>query len=58
MLQTLTDMDNKELEVIAKTTKHNILNIGRDRKTMLKVLGVKKSNKNKNNIQQAFRNLS
>ena len=54
MLQTLTDMDNKELEIIAKTTKHNILNIGRDRKTMLKVLGVKKSNKNKNNIQQAL----
>ncbi|HEY8803620.1 MAG TPA: hypothetical protein VIM42_00655 [Clostridium sp.] len=54
MLQTLTDMDNKELETIAKTTKHNILNIGRDRKTMLKVLGVKKSNKNKNNIQQAL----
>jgi hypothetical protein len=54
MLQTLTDMTDDELITIAKTTKHNILNIGRDRKTMLKVLGVKKSNVNKNYIQQAL----
>lgn len=54
MLQTLTDMADKEIEIISKKTKYNIINIGRDRKTMLKVLGVKKSNTNKNYIQQAL----
>ena len=54
MLQTLTDMTEKELEIIAKTTKTNIINIGRDRKTMLKSLGVVRANVNKNYIQQAL----
>jgi len=54
MLQTLTDMTDEELKDVSKTTKHHIVNIGSDRKTMLKVLGVKKSNKNKNYIQQAL----
>jgi len=54
MLQTLTDMEDEELETICSQTKSNIINIGRDRKTMLKVLGVTESNINKNYIQQAL----
>jgi hypothetical protein len=54
MLQTLTDMTDKELATISKTTIHNIKSIGSDKKTMLKVLGVVPSNKNKNYIQQAL----
>lgn len=54
MLQTLTDITNEELETICRTTKHNITSIGRDKKTMLKVLGVTKTNTNKNHIQQAL----
>lgn len=54
MLQTLTDMKDKELEKICTHTKDNIIKIGRDRKTMLKVLGVTDSNRSKNYIQQAL----
>lgn len=54
MLQTLTDMKDKELERICTHTKNNIIKIGRDRKTMLKVLGVTDSNQHKNYIQQAL----
>jgi len=54
MLQTLTCMTDEELETVAEQTKYNIINIGKDRKTMLKVLGVTKSNTNKNYIQQAL----
>jgi len=54
MLQTLTCMSNEELEIVAEQSKYNIINIGKDRKTMLKVLGVTKSNTNKNYIQQAL----
>jgi len=54
MIQTLTDMSEEELETISKQSKYNIINIGSDRKTMLKVLGVTKSNTNKNYIQQAL----
>lgn len=55
MLQTLTDMTEAELEIICKRTKNNIIRIGKDRKTMLKVLGVVDSNINKNYIQQALK---
>ncbi len=54
MLQTLTDITYKELEKICYKTKKDILNIGNDRKTMLKVLGVTQSNLNKNYLQQAI----
>jgi len=53
-LQTLTCMSDEELEEVAKQTKNNIINIGKDRKTMMKVLGVTKTNMNKNYIQQAL----
>ena len=54
MLQTLSDMSKTELEKICSRTKQNIINIGRDRETMLKVLGVTEANKNKNYLQQAL----
>lgn len=54
MMQTLVDMTDEELEKICRRTKYNIYNMGRDRKTMLRVLGVTESNDNKNYIQQAL----
>lgn len=54
MLQTLVDITDEALENIAKKTKNDIYRIGNDRKTMLKVLGVTKSNINKNYYQQAL----
>ena len=54
MLQSLSDMTDEELNIISRKTIENITNIGRDRKTMLKVLGVVESNVNKNYIQQAL----
>lgn len=54
MLQTLTDITDEELRAIANTTVTRIQNIGGDRRTMLRVLGVTKSNVNKNYYQQAL----
>jgi len=54
MLQTLHDMTDSELKEISKITKNDIINIGSDRNTMLKVLGVVDSNLNKNYMQQAL----
>jgi len=54
MLQTLIDMSDEELKTLSVKTIYNIRNIGKDRKTMLKVLGVKKSNLKKNYFQQAL----
>ncbi|MFA1510064.1 hypothetical protein ACDN41_12610 [Priestia aryabhattai] len=54
MLQSLYKMSNGELKTISNETVTRIKNIGSDRKTMLKVLGVTDSNQNKNNVQQAL----
>ncbi|WP_405169315.1 RNA dependent RNA polymerase [Paenibacillus sp. FSL H3-0286] len=54
MLQTLTDITDKELETISNDTINNIINVGSDRRTMLKILGANQSNINKNYIQQAL----
>jgi len=54
MLQTLSDMTDKELKKISAETKERIKNIGSDRNTMLKVMGVIDSNKDKNYVQQAL----
>ncbi|NFH40707.1 hypothetical protein FC977_13660 [Clostridium sporogenes] len=54
MLQTLTDITDYELKQICDNTIRNIKNIGSDKKTMLRILGVTKSNNNKNYIQQAL----
>ncbi len=54
MLQTLTDITDDELESLCGKTKKNIANIGHDKKTMLRVLGVTEYNKDKNYLQQAI----
>lgn len=54
IIQTLTDMKYEELDKLCFKTKNNILNIGNDLKTMLKVLGVTESNAEKNYLQQAI----
>jgi hypothetical protein len=54
MLQTLTDMTNKELKELSKDTVSDILKLGSDRKTMLKVLGATDGNPNKNYFQNAL----
>jgi hypothetical protein len=54
MLQTLADMTDSELKAISEKTINSIVNIGKDKNTMLKVLGVMKENTNKNYLQQAL----
>lgn len=54
MLQTLTDITDDELERLCRRTVRHIQNIGYDRTTMLKVLGVTKGNTKKNYLQQAI----
>ena len=54
MLQTLTDITDEELEHLCRRTVKHIQNIGYDRTTMLKVLGVTKGNTQKNYLQQAI----
>lgn len=54
MLQTLTTMTDDELNELASDTIQDILNIGVDKKTMLRVLGATKENTNKNALQKAL----
>lgn len=54
MLQTLSDISDEELIKLSTKTKETILKIGKDKSTMLKVLGVIGANKNKNYLQQAL----
>lgn len=54
MLQTLTNITDEELLSISSKTKNSIMDIGRDKNTMLRVLGVVDSNQNKNYFQQAL----
>ncbi|GAB6930089.1 DNA-directed RNA polymerase YonO [Paenibacillus sp. JCM 10914] len=54
ILQTLTDCTNEELMELSSKTREKIINIGTDRKTMLKILGVTDTNSNKNYFQQAL----
>jgi hypothetical protein len=54
MLQTLTDISDEELKEIAEDTIRDILNVGSDKETMLRVLGATKENKKKNWFQQAL----
>lgn len=54
MIQTLTDMTDQELIKIATKTNTYIENIGSDKNTKLRVLGVTCSNNKKNNIQKAL----
>lgn len=54
MLQTLTDITDKELSKLASITNNRIQKITKDKNVMLKVLGVTKGNVNKNYLQQAL----
>lgn len=54
MLQTLTDISTKELKSIAQATVDDILRLGSDKETMLRVLGATGTNKYKNYYQQAL----
>ncbi|MBL4951004.1 hypothetical protein JK635_01960 [Neobacillus sp. YIM B02564] len=54
MIQTLTDMTKKELTKLSQDTINDILQIGSDKETMLRVLGATESNKRKNYFQQAL----
>jgi hypothetical protein len=54
MLQTLTDVTDKELKQLSNDTVIDILSIGTDKETMLRVLGATKTNKFKNYYQEAL----
>lgn len=54
MLQTLTDITDDELKQVVTSTNEIINQIGRDKDTMLKVLGVNKSKNKKNYFQKAL----
>ncbi|MED3562269.1 hypothetical protein P4447_07360 [Bacillus xiapuensis] len=54
MIQTLTDMTEEELTKISQPTIDDILQLGGDKETMLRILGATKTNKRKNYFQQAL----
>jgi hypothetical protein len=54
MLQTLTDVTDKELKQLSNDTVIDILSIGTDKETMLRILGATKTNKFKNYYQEAL----
>jgi hypothetical protein len=54
MLQTLTDISNKELKTLAQPTIDDILQVGSDKETMLRILGATKTNRYKNYYQEAL----
>lgn len=54
MVQSLTSMSSKELETLATSTIEDITNVGTDKQTMLKILGVTDSNTKKNYTQQGL----
>jgi hypothetical protein len=53
-LQSLTDITDKELNIITKKTIDNITNIGSNKHVMMKVLGATKNNINKNYFQKSL----
>jgi len=54
MLQTLTDVTDKELKELSQPTIDDVLKIGNDKETMLRILGATERNKNKNQFQLAL----
>src|SRR5690606_33875914 len=54
MLQTLTDVTNEELKVLAEETVKDINTLGTDKETMLRVLGATKTNRRRNYYQEAL----
>jgi hypothetical protein len=54
MLQSLTDMTDEELRKISQETVDDILKVGSDKETMLRILGATEVNKHKNHFQQGL----
>lgn len=54
MLQTLTDISDKEIEILAQKSIGDILNVGSDKDVMLRLLGVTDNNRKSNYFQQAL----
>lgn len=54
MVQTLTQISNKELKILAQPTVDDILKVGSDKETMLRILGATKTNRHKNYFQEAL----
>ena len=54
MIQTLTDISEDELYEISESTIEDILDVGSDKETMLRLIGATGNNKNKNHFQQAL----
>jgi hypothetical protein len=54
MIQTLTNMTTEELTLLSQDSTQDILQIGNDKETMLRVLGATETNKRKNHFQQAL----
>jgi ribosomal protein L37E len=54
MLQSLTDISNEELKKISESTIEDIIQLGKNKDVMLRILGATELNKNKNHFQQAL----
>lgn len=54
MIQSLTDFPSKELKQVAQSTIEDIIKLGSDKETMLRILGATKLNKYKNHFQEAL----
>lgn len=54
MLQTLTDITDRELELLCQETNEDLKKIHNDKNTILKVLGATEHNKNKNYFQEGL----
>jgi hypothetical protein len=54
MLQSLNDITDEEMKELAKETNETIRKVGKDRKTMLKLLGLNKASENKTYLQSAI----
>ena len=54
MLQSLHDITDDEITILSSTTNETIRNVGKDRKTQLKLLGLNKSNDNKSYFQKSI----
>lgn len=54
MIQTLTDISDRELKKLSNNNVKDILKIGLDKETMLRILGATKTNKHKNYYQEAL----
>ena len=54
MLQTLTDINEKEIEKLLELSKETLRKLARDKKTMLRVFGITDDSENNDYLQQAL----